>query len=929
MKHIYLIGLLLSLPFFGFSQGEWNNWYFGEWAAISFNSGTPQFQAGSQMSAIRACASVSDSLGNLLFYTDGHSVYDRTNSIMPNGTGLLAQNQDQSVFVVHNISDLNLYYIFTLNCRNCWPPPNPGLGLHYSVIDMRLNGGSGDIVASQKNIMLLDSTHYPISMTATRSHNNKDVWLIVRNSNSDNTFYAFQITSGGIQQPPVISPSSVIVDPASSAGYMRVSPDGNYLASPFDVDVQTSKKGFEFCRFNSATGQITPLFTCTGLDSIHNSAWNYLEFSIDSKYLYNSTRDWENSYILQYDATLEDSVLFRQSKTLVGYSLHGVHLQMGTDWKIYGDESPIDSMCVINNPTIGGVGCNFQANAIYLNQKVCLQGIPQFLQKYYAYIHHPAIPCSLSPVNFTSSIWPPADSIHWDFGDPLSGTANYSNLPDPIHQYADTGTYTVELFVRHIDKRTDTSWQTIRIWTNPLVALGSDRTICTGDSVTFDAGACSGCTYLWKDLGSGLTVGTFQTFKTGLAGIYSVYVTNPGGCMGADTVQLMTSAVPSVTNNPLSKTICSGESTNIALTSSVSSTIFHWTASLTSGNITGFSADSGTVVNQVLSNPDPTAGNVMYHITPENGSCVGTAVDFQVTVNPGVPVNLSISASGNPICTGDPVTITAISSNEGAHPAYQWFVNGKGAGADTSVYTYIPGDGDHVICNLTSGLQCVINREASDSIVIRTINPLKIIDTTLCYGTPYFAQGEWHTTGGIFHDSLVPPVSCIRFIETHLSYKPSIPVNLGNDTLLCGNTITLNAFLTGGTYLWQDGSTGSKYIVAQAGEYWVMVSYEGCVKSDSISIGECPLTVSFPTAFTPNGDGLNDTFHPIGSGIEKFSMQIFNRWGTMVFETSSPETGWDGTYKGSLCPDDTYVFKASYQIYGEANQATGTITLQR
>ena len=873
------------------------------------------------MSAIRACASVSDSLGNLLFYTNGHSVFDRNNSIMPNGTGLLSATQDQSVCVVPNISDRNLYYIFTINCPG-YPPPLPDGGLHYSVVDMRLNGGSGDIVSGQKNISLLGNENYPVSMTATRSHNNKDAWLIIRNSLNDNNFYAYQITSAGIQQPPVVSPGIYGGDQVNNSGTMRVSYDGTRLIAP-------KMDSIEYCQFNSSTGKITPLFHILGIMPGSNNGWNYLEFSIDSRYLYRSSADWHEANIYQYDANLEDSAQFKQSETWVGHSLNGVHLQMGPDWKIYGDESPIVSMCVINNPTVGGIGCNFQANAIYLNQKLCLQGIPQFLQKYYAYIHHPAIPCSLSPVNFTSSIWPPADSIHWDFGEPSSGTANYSNLPNPAHLYSDTGTYIVELFVRHIDKRTDTSWQTIRIWTNPIVTVGPDRTICSGDSVTFDAGACSGCTYLWKELSSGVTVGTSQTFKTGIAGIYSVYVTNSGGCMGSDTVQLITTTVPSVTNNPLSKTICSGESTDIALTSSVPSTTFHWTASLTSGNITGFKADSGSVINQVLSNPVPTAGIVTYHITPENGSCIGTAVDFLVTVNTGVPVNVSISASGNTICTGDPVTLTAIPSNGGMHPAFKWFINGNGAGADTSVYTYIPGDGDHVICNLTSGLQCVINREASDSIVIRTISPLKIIDTTLCYGTPYFAQGEWRTTGGTFHDTLVPAVSCIRFIETHLSYKPSIPVNLGNDTLLCGNTITLNAFVNGGTYLWQDGSTGSKYIVTQPGEYWVMVSYEGCVNSDSISVGECALTVSFPTAFTPNGDGLNDIFRPIGTGIEKFSMQIFNRWGIVIFETSSPETGWDGTYKGSLCPEETYVFKASYQINGEANQVTGTITLQR
>ena len=331
--------------------------------------------------------------------------------------------------------------------------------------------------------------------------------------------------------------------------------------------------------------------------------------------------------------------------------------------------------------------------------------------------------------------------------------------------------------------------------------------------------------------------------------------------------------------------------------------------------------------------------------TPANGDtvqCTITSADFctpgniagsqNIIVNllPYVPVGVSIVPPANPVCLGDPVTLSAIPSNGGALPDYQWLVNGAGAGTDTSVYTFVPGNGDQVICILTSNCQCVINAEASDTIIINVKDTLRVIDTTVCYGTPYFAQGSWQTTGGIYHDTLSAPVDCIRMIETHLSYKPSIPVDLGKDTILCGNIIKLNAYIPGGTCLWQDGSPDSIYIVTLPGEYRVLVKYDGCVKSDSISVGECPVSIWFPNTFTPNGDGLNDTFHPVVTGIEKFSMQIFNRWGTMVFETTSPDPGWDGNFKGTPCPEGMFVFTASFEINGgERKQATGTIILQR
>jgi hypothetical protein len=229
---------------------------------------------------------------------------------------------------------------------------------------------------------------------------------------------------------------------------------------------------------------------------------------------------------------------------------------------------------------------------------------------------------------------------------------------------------------------------------------------------------------LWKDIGSGLTVGTAQTFRTGQAGTYAVTVTSPNNCTGSDTVQLTTTPVPSVTNSPLSKTICSGESTNIPLTSNVPGTNFHWTASLTSGNITGFSADSGFVINQILINLLSTPGIVTYHITPKKGSCVGTAVDFPVTVNPGDSVKVSISASNNNICAGTPVTFTATPTNPGTTPNYQWKVNGNNSGTNSTVFTYTPLNGDVVTFTLTSSLTvCISNNPATSNSITMVVNP--------------------------------------------------------------------------------------------------------------------------------------------------------------------------------------------------------------
>jgi uncharacterized protein (TIGR02145 family) len=419
-----------------------------------------------------------------------------------------------------------------------------------------------------------------------------------------------------------------------------------------------------------------------------------------------------------------------QSKILIDSGNDQTYLQMGPDWKIYGSEKYADSLCIIQNPSIKGSGCNYLRNAVGLTGPSG-EGLPQFVQRYKAYIHHSDL-CQYDSVNFSGDIWPPADSIHWDFGDPTSGSDNFSNQAAPAHIYSNVATYTVTLFVRHIDNRTDTSWQSITTLPGVNPELGPNRTVCIGDSTTFDAGACGGCTYQWENLGTGLVVSTGQTYKTGLAGSYSVTVTNSNNCSGSDTVQLFTTPVPSVTNNPLSESICSGNSTNISLTSSVPGTLFHWTASLTSGNITGFSADSGLVINQILTDNLTTPGIVTYHITPKVGNCTGSTVDYPVTVTPGAPVSVGISASQNNVCAGTSITYTAVPTNGGANPAYQWKVNGTNSGTNSNTYTYTPVNNDIITCVLTSSLLvCISNNPATSNAITMTVNPLQPVSVNV------------------------------------------------------------------------------------------------------------------------------------------------------------------------------------------------------
>ena len=85
-----------------------------------------------------------------------------------------------------------------------------------------------------------------------------------------------------------------------------------------------------------------------------------------------------------------------------------------------------------------------------------------------------------------------------------------------------------------------------------------------------------------------------------------------------------------------------------------------------------------------------------------------------------------------------------------------------------------------------------------------------------------------------------------------------------------------------------------------------------------------------PTAFTPNGDNLNDNFSVFGQYVVAFDMQIFNRWGELLFSTNDIQSGWDGTFRGNEMPEGTYTFIAHItDRAGRTFKRSGSVLLLR
>lgn len=157
-------------------------------------------------------------------------------------------------------------------------------------------------------------------------------------------------------------------------------------------------------------------------------------------------------------------------------------------------------------------------------------------------------------------------------------------------------------------------------------------------------------------------------------------------------------------------------------------------------------------------------------------------------------------------------------------------------------------------------------------------------------------------------------------------------LSLGSDTILCHEkSLTLAANIDQAQYKWHDGSEQQSCVVKGAGTYWVTVTSHGCSRSDTVQVQEmdCSAQLAMPNVFTPNGDGVNDSFRPITmNNISSGNIIICNRWGEEVYTITDPAEGWDGRSRGTVCSEGVYFWIAEYtDMFGYSTRLTGTVTL--
>lgn len=433
----------------GLAQREAGIWYFGNNAGLDFNSGVPQVLLNGQIKTVEGCESFSDSDGNLLFYTEGNNVWNRFHEIMTNGTGLDGSfSTSQSALAIPNPLNNGLYYVFTPDdvLRYRLDAPN---GFNYSVIDMRVDGGRGDVV--QKNVDLLDRASENVS--AVLGDTGDYYWVV---THYQNKFYSYRVDGSGVNTSAVVTTvGPVISDSENYRGSMKIAPNGSKIAIAHTVTQPEYRSSLYLFDFNNATGQVSNPINISG-----NNLYYGVEFSSNSKVLYASGRpiieiDGElrlvgveiDQFDLQSPNISSSRYLLAAIPAPITAEIAG-SLQLAIDKKIY-HSIPNARLSVIRTPNLTGFDADIRIFEVDLGGSTATYGLPPFIQSLFETLVEIENFCEGDTTVFTIEPNSQIQSIFWDFGDPASGTNNTSTELNPTHIFTAAGVYTVNLEVTY------------------------------------------------------------------------------------------------------------------------------------------------------------------------------------------------------------------------------------------------------------------------------------------------------------------------------------------------------------------------------------------------------------------------------------------------------------------------------------------------
>uniref|UniRef100_UPI00036D8C98 gliding motility-associated C-terminal domain-containing protein n=1 Tax=Flexithrix dorotheae TaxID=70993 RepID=UPI00036D8C98 len=531
----------------------------------------------------------------------------------------------------------------------------------------------------------------------------------------------------------------------------------------------------------------------------------------------------------------------------------------------------------------------------------------------------------------------------WDFGDGNSFTGNANDTTVP-HTYADAGTYQVTLTVETNEGCNHSITKDFTVHPQPVPEFTIEET-CAANPVpitelsTIPAGFTGTDQIVaWNwDFGNG-DVDSVQTpdYAYSVAGVYTVKltVTTNNGCTEEITHDVTIYPAPATAFN--TENVCVGTEARFLDTSTdFGRAIVKQEWDFQSDGI--WDAE-GPDVGFIYDRAD--TFNVTLRVTSITG-CIGVTVQ-QIEI-----YELPEADAGKDqwVCEDESAELVASGG-----VSYFW-----DTGASTQKITVNPFESTTYTVTVQDEKGCI----GLDSVVVNVIpEPMLVSDTTICTGDIAVLDGTvngyptkylWSTNDrsskiAVSEAGTYSLEAVINFRGKECIYNKTINVELAEnpgvvlptDTIYCleDETLTLDAG-EGDAYLWSDGDQTTRTVeIEREGIYHVLVTNgAGCTTKQSIKvIDKCPPRVFVPSGFTPNGDGLNDMFLVEGKHIVNFKIEIYNRWGEVIFIAVEPNNGWLGDYLGKDMPAGIYPYKVTYESElnpGKKIIQTGAVALIR
>jgi gliding motility-associated-like protein len=920
---LFIFAISLGFMSLCFAQASLqnSNWMFGATAigpgvpqtpgpSLNFSNCNPVVENDSPGAQFEGQTAISNSqTGDLLFYSSGSQVRNALGQIMPGGNLIGTSNSISQNLIVKKPGSSTLYYLFTPETQAgiIISTTNPGInGFSYTLIDMSLAGGLGAVVSNGNLLQPFENCEM---VTGVYHDNGQDIWIIGHKYGS-NTFFAYLLTSAGINPTPIYSSvgPTIITNGTSNyansnydaVGELKASPDGTKLAFTTFYNGYTCL--FNFNKTNGVISNPIPLNL--------GSAGYGTSFSPDNSKLYFSRVDatqggvsfLNNGSIVQFDISILSQAAIQASMYVVYSSSTGFRsLKLGLNGKLYAARTTLTNggngasyLAVINNPNLAGAACNFVNDGVFIGANKGRWGLNNVIEDFYTCVD---FNFTLGPdvykcpgASVTLSAPPNQGTYLWNTG---ASTANIT-VTQP-------GTYWVT-----VTGSSGSGSDTIVVsnFPTPTVNIIGATGVCPGNTTAL-LSSPNFVTYQWSNglQTPNITVGP---------GTYWLTATNSNGCVATDTFTLLQWPTPliSILGNT---NVCAGYTTELSVNSALSN--FQWNNGLQTQNI---------VVG---------AGTYWITAADANG-CVATD-SFTVEQWP-IPV---INILGNTIvCAGN---ITELSASA-TFTNYQW-----SNGAQTQ-NTFV-GPGTYWL-TATDANGCVANDTIT---VVESPNPVISIlgNTYVCTGqevlfeaNPGFASYTWsngqntaavYLGAGTYSLTVVDSLGCqasqeVTVIESAPTAEITSSINqpYTNGPIQLQSTSTAELFaLTSWYWNFDDGNFSNLenplHTFVEAGSYnitLVVTDELGCSDTASYLIAYDPDFVLYiPNSFTPDGDGLNQLFLPVFSGgIDQSSYQftIYNRWGEIIFETRDPNKGWDGTFspQDTPCQSGTYTYIVSVTV---------------